>query len=440
MSLNDDELLKALKVIIDKQEKRKYTLNILDEIHANENAHTRIFLKLLQFKNENTYPFLELFIDLLNTKLQKEWKIQFDTTVTEITGQENYMDAIIKNNGKWAIIVENKIEGAVDQPNQLDRYVQATIDNKFKRDKIYVVYLTATSEKKVSDISLHKETKIILGYKSEEETGRFIPINYKEHILPLVDKLLQYLQKKASNENVLISAVEQYLDYLTGRFSMRKQDKEYFMDIANELVEKLGITKTSKSEKFNKIEELENQLPQLLENIKHLIYPSEPKSLLTRLFNDSTTKWAKIWLDSGKNIYCSRTYENPYIYRIADIKQYNDEYYWGIDFEFRDSYIYVYPLLHNATSKDFVLAERKPMQNALDKVLKLNENNDDNDNNNEQSKDIIDNLEGFAKCSEDSNYYLYKREEIIKTTYEEIYNEVKTILETNLDQLLKIIV
>ena len=43
-----------------------YHINLIDELHANENAHSRIFAKLLRYKEHNKYPFLEKFLKFLS--------------------------------------------------------------------------------------------------------------------------------------------------------------------------------------------------------------------------------------------------------------------------------------------------------------------------------------------------------------------------------------
>ena len=45
------------------ESKRMYNLNIIDELHANENAHTRILLKLFSYELDGKKIILEKFID-----------------------------------------------------------------------------------------------------------------------------------------------------------------------------------------------------------------------------------------------------------------------------------------------------------------------------------------------------------------------------------------
>ena len=55
------------KFVIAKEKNRtllQYNLNLIDELHANENAHTRILLKLLEFELNRKKVILEEFFNL----------------------------------------------------------------------------------------------------------------------------------------------------------------------------------------------------------------------------------------------------------------------------------------------------------------------------------------------------------------------------------------
>ena len=40
-----------------------FHFNVIDELHANENAHSRILQKILLYKRQNKYPFLLSFLE-----------------------------------------------------------------------------------------------------------------------------------------------------------------------------------------------------------------------------------------------------------------------------------------------------------------------------------------------------------------------------------------
>lgn len=52
--------------IVKEKQHLPYRMNIIDELHANENAHTRILLQLLRYKANGKYPILSSFLEMAN--------------------------------------------------------------------------------------------------------------------------------------------------------------------------------------------------------------------------------------------------------------------------------------------------------------------------------------------------------------------------------------
>ncbi|NHB69604.1 hypothetical protein [Perlabentimonas gracilis] len=64
----------------DESEQLPYHINIIDELRANENAHSRILIKLLKFnKNKIDYPILKSFLEFLSSQSDC---FRFDTIIT----------------------------------------------------------------------------------------------------------------------------------------------------------------------------------------------------------------------------------------------------------------------------------------------------------------------------------------------------------------------
>lgn len=170
-----------------------------------------------------------------------------------------------------AVIIENKINWAADQETQIDRYIDTVINEGIPEDKIYVVYLTDDGSKKIWDGSFSLEGKNILGYVDENKPGRFIELNYRDDIMQLLNMTLKQLPP--DRENILVSAITQYNDYLEGRFRMRKSEKEYNDAMNKSLIEILNLTGT-KQEKFEAIKKLQQEFSSRLEAVKYeIIYP-----------------------------------------------------------------------------------------------------------------------------------------------------------------------
>lgn len=127
-----------------------YNLNLIDELHANENAHTRILLKLLDYEFNQKKVILEDFLNLLNRKLLDRKIPIFDDY--KITGQFEFIDGYIwSDSKKVAIIIENKINWACDQNEQIQRYIETAKQCGIDEKDIFVVYLTDNGIKKAAD-------------------------------------------------------------------------------------------------------------------------------------------------------------------------------------------------------------------------------------------------------------------------------------------------
>lgn len=230
----------------EKRQSIPYNFNILDEQcgHIVENSHTNILMKLLGYKNHHGYEFLSKFFDYIG------WDLKVDSTkgvkiVTEksITGGGR-IDGYILQEGKFVIIIENKINGAPNQDDQIKKYVEDVL--KERREEIWVVFLTKDGQNNPDNNSLEcmKEYGIINSYSLENndfyiEGPRYAALNYNEHILPWLKNVIQpcVMQK----EVVLNTGLIQYIDFLEGFLGIRKSDAELMEEYKNKLKELLDL-------------------------------------------------------------------------------------------------------------------------------------------------------------------------------------------------------
>ena len=142
---------------------------------------------MLEFEQRRKKPFLEGFIKLINDELyngnhgSKKFHIKNKENF-KIYEQFPYIDCYIDCyilSDNYAIIIENKINGASDQWKQIQRYIEATKKRQYSDDKIYVIYLTNNGSKKVSNNSFTAEAKKHLDY-TDTNNGRFVPMNYRK--------------------------------------------------------------------------------------------------------------------------------------------------------------------------------------------------------------------------------------------------------------------
>ena len=273
------ELAGKCSVWYEEEKKRfPYHINIISELHDNENAHSRILMQLLRYKDGDRYPILESFINTMGMVGKIEPEIEI--VLPSITNERERIDGLIEEPNKYAIIVENKIWGAADRNNQIERYVHAVIRHGIPKEKIYVIYLTSDGSKEVSDWSLTDKAKGIL-------QERFISMNYRYHILPwLKEDVLPNCKVK---EEFLYSAVHQYIDYLEDINGLHDYQKQAQKNTIKKIMKEMGIqpdggvsTYYDLSKKLQDINQLRDILSSQLDNLV---------SVVIRNFTDFTEKY-----------------------------------------------------------------------------------------------------------------------------------------------------
>lgn len=248
-----------------------YNLNVIDELHANENAHSRILCKLLQYQDENgKYSILESFITQISKIVPSFSQIVIEDPL--ITQEKGRIDLWIRDK-KYAIILENKVCGASDQNRQLERYIDKTKKynrNAYRDDNIYIVYLPADNH----DPSNNSWGKY---YGSTICNSNYANISYQYTILPwLQNDILPFCTLR---ENILSSAIYQYIDYLNGAFGLRTAQKQkYHME--KKWLKELGLEGDFPSH----LEKLTTQLTEL--QAAHNVLSQYRDECINRFVND----------------------------------------------------------------------------------------------------------------------------------------------------------
>lgn len=270
--MDDKHLLKLAKEISEIiNRNRVYNANIITELHANENAHSRILRMFLQYDDgKKKYPILGQFLDIPKVK-QVFGNKEFKSPV--FTNERERIDVLIEEPRSFAIIIENKIKGATDQKRQLERYIESVNahGDGVPYDNIYAIYLTDNGEKIVDECSLTKKAKKKLNYNGSADMGRFIPLNYRYDILPWLEK--EVLPNCIEKEELLISALKQYIDYLKCMFGIIENEEQKIL-IMEKLKKEIGISGNdleSVEKCFKTIEELECLKNRVVELKKDLV-------------------------------------------------------------------------------------------------------------------------------------------------------------------------
>lgn len=266
------------------KEKLPYHINVIDELHVNENANSRILASLLQYNENGEYTLLKSFI---RNRLG-DWGI--DVSEPQISSEDWRIDLLVREKGKYAIIFENKIYDAVLQKNQLARYIIKMRNENFDPEQIYVVFLPpqkydptdcswkvpikecetccdATTCPNVEKNSLKTRFK-----------DRFKIVTFREDIIAWLEE--DVIPNCRQKETYLYTAAMQYLDYLKGYFDLRTINKNMNMELQEYLIEKLHLKDETNEKKklqildnkINEIQRLLNEMQSLKDNMRQNVF------------------------------------------------------------------------------------------------------------------------------------------------------------------------
>ena len=187
-----------------------------------ENFHSDVIAILLDPNERHNQKdsFLNLFLDYLiefGVKIDKD-----NYALCEITREQGRIDIWIKDNtSKKSIIIENKINNAGDQENQLENYYNYAINSGFEIDSI--IYLTLKGNKNAPFTDIHELNEKILNISA-----------FTNNKADLSNGWLKKCYEKSENEDNR-SFIFQYLKLIKhlSQVGMDRQIKEDFYSVIN---------------------------------------------------------------------------------------------------------------------------------------------------------------------------------------------------------------
>lgn len=259
----DLESAKALLTLLENYRSKReeklgelpFLYNVLEKVRVNENAHTRLLMRLLEYP-----PALLSFLDWLQEKYET-----FNPPKTykpKITAEKHRIDGLIQEKGKYAIIIENKVCGAVEQEGQLGRYIDKCRELGYTQSDIYILYLF---DRPGSYPSLQTWVE----YRAEQFDGRYLVLSYEQDIIPWLKSFLARCEETDEKTKVLREGVAQYLDYLKllfkiDRYTMMKSELTRFIEDELELSDSPEETIDLLKDKLKSIDDLRAEVERLL--------------------------------------------------------------------------------------------------------------------------------------------------------------------------------
>lgn len=213
------KVFNAVKNYSKKQESLNQPYNLFTMWDMSENDHTKLLLSLLRFKQDNKYVLINSFMQRFaneigisdNQRVEIYYNRKYVYYKKNNAPGNSFIDGLIlikdTNNQEndRAIIIENKIKDAPDQPDQVRRYIYHMLeDEKIGLGKIWVFYIASDGSKSIDEKSYNPSDENCIG-------ERFVELSYKHDITSWLRE--DILDKRIYPES-LTAVVRAYLESL----------------------------------------------------------------------------------------------------------------------------------------------------------------------------------------------------------------------------------
>ncbi len=306
------KLLKEYREIVKKDYIDKFNVfTITSDLYYRENYHSDILAAFLRHKDEDTgkYILLETFIEMMNASKKKHSgkSIEFYSKPV-IEREEHRIDILIKDeNTNHCIIIENKINDAVDMYRQLPGYYE-TMNDKNNYHVDAVVYLTLLPDKIPDRNGWDKDD-------SQKIESCLIPIsvvNIKNEISLLrnwVDPCLKNIQDE--EVKYTLSQYKTLLEKLSNNMSKLEKGKELDNAIREDSENKTMLTD------LLALREMMNLLPETMaDNLKEVLSKVDSSIRLTKWQPNSCV--INLGNENAIYVYCELTDKSAYKVGVAD--------------------------------------------------------------------------------------------------------------------------
>ena len=254
---------------------RQNPYNVFTAWKMSENDHTKMFLALMRYQNASgRYALLNSFLNRFAKGRDKKIHYQNISDVNILfnprykTDKANsFIDGLIiftANKKRIAIIVENKIYDAPDQPKQISRYIEhMTNDERIPVDNVWVFYMTGDGSKEVDAQSYGNNGNVNIG-------NRFVPLAYNSDI---VNWLKSEILEARIYPEALTGVVRAYVESLEKDMFAEDNSDAWRMDmLCNCVIGHHNLKKMSEEDCFrlyafrNEVAEVRHQMREEIAN------------------------------------------------------------------------------------------------------------------------------------------------------------------------------
>lgn len=300
--------------------KKPYTINVFEWYNSYEPTTSRAIAEILKFRDNNgAYPLFKLFVEkfLVEKGFDPNW---INNPI--ITAEKDRMDICIRDDN-YAIIFENKVKGAVYQPNQLARYINKlnNIPNKQYGEKnIFIVLMPVChNDEYINKIiprsvwrlpnseqqCVTKDNLCWCDYNKSDWKEQWdieycksciqtFKEKYEPHTIVLQHELSEWLitdclKSVPIGETILSSFIIQFADFLNLQYGTRENQK-FKDEMEKYLKEKLFNNDRSNIDNWNDINDKLKEIKNLEDTIG-LLLKSISSDVIVDWFNELHERW-----------------------------------------------------------------------------------------------------------------------------------------------------
>ncbi len=232
---------------------RPFHLNVIEAAchgRFKETGHSLVLADMLRHPAIQQ-SFLKQFLDLEHGYLK-------------VTAESDRVDVALRGENIF-VIVENKVNAAEEQKSQVYRYVHEIAIDKYgyNLSQIYVLYLNPSNHNPPSDYSLCDENNENNVF---EELGEehYNVLSYKYDITDWLRSI------SLDSEPHIVSALDQYLDFLENKFHTTPLDIVMNNEIKDFLLKELQVENSPLEEQISALDSQLDKTHELLSTIENL--------------------------------------------------------------------------------------------------------------------------------------------------------------------------
>lgn len=260
----------------------------------------------------------------------------------EVTAETDRVDVALKGNDIF-VIVENKVNAAEEQNCQVYRYVHEIAIDKYgyELSQIYVLYLNPTNNNLPSEYSLCDENNENNVFKELGE-DHYNVLSYKYQVTDWLRSILVNNEISVDKEPHIVSALDQYIDFLENKFHTTSLDIAMNNEIKDFLLKELKVDNSALEEQLSALDSQYNKTEELLSSIV---------SLKIELRKELSHKMMREWQRQIEELLCIKLSQDDHSFGV----QLNNKVWLGVwdgDDAPNDKYLPYWGFQYSAYKKD----------------------------------------------------------------------------------------